>query len=197
MSDYTADFEKAFALTMRFEVGEFFDPTDPETQQGLIQTHEQRRKVGYVNHPNDPGGETKFGIAQNFVPGISVKDITLDQAMHIYYLDYWLIANCNVVPFPLNNMYFDACVNHGTKRGTKLLQEALGMPVSSIDGSFGPHTANVAKNCADVKGASEKYIDAREHFYHAIVDHNPERFTVFLNGWLDRVKRLRDWLSQQ
>ena len=31
---------------------------------------------GYVNDPDDPGGETKFGIAKKFNPDVDIKNLT-------------------------------------------------------------------------------------------------------------------------
>ena len=34
----------------------------------------------YVNHPKDPGGETKFGITKRSYPGVNIKTLTLAKA---------------------------------------------------------------------------------------------------------------------
>ena len=44
---------------------------------------------GYVNHPSDPGGETKFGISKRAYPGEDIAGLTLQHAKNIYYRDYW------------------------------------------------------------------------------------------------------------
>ena len=44
---------------------------------------------GYVNDPNDPGGETKYGIAKNSHPNVDIANLTLDQAKAIYKTEYW------------------------------------------------------------------------------------------------------------
>ena len=45
---------------------------------------------GYVNDPNDPGGETKYGISKHAYPHEDIKGLTRDRAMAIYYRDFWL-----------------------------------------------------------------------------------------------------------
>ena len=44
----------------------------------------------YTNDPKDPGGETKYGIAKSSHPNIAIQDLTLVQALEIYYQDYWI-----------------------------------------------------------------------------------------------------------
>ena len=44
---------------------------------------------GYVNDPDDLGGETNFGIAKRFYPDVDIKNLTKDEASDIYRRDYW------------------------------------------------------------------------------------------------------------
>jgi lysozyme family protein len=45
---------------------------------------------GYVDDPQDPGGETKYGISKRAYPHEDIKDLSRDRAVEIYYHDYWL-----------------------------------------------------------------------------------------------------------
>lgn len=92
---------------------------------------------GYVNDPNDRGGETKFGISKKQYPELNIKDLTLDKAKDIYYTDYWLRAHCNEMHYALAFEVFDAAVNHGQTKAIMLLQEALDV---ADDGKIGPVT---------------------------------------------------------
>ena len=40
---------------------------------------------GYVNHPDDPGGETKFGISKRSYPDVNIAALTLDDSKLIYF----------------------------------------------------------------------------------------------------------------
>ena len=42
---------------------------------------------GYVNNPNDKGGETKYGISKRAYPNLDIKNLTLKKAEEIYYND--------------------------------------------------------------------------------------------------------------
>lgn len=190
---YSKEFDSAFALLMTSEVGSWFNPADPGTQQGLIETAAQRKAVGYVNHPADPGGETKFGVAQASHPPVVVKTLTLDQSKEIYYNGYWLSAHCDKITSPLSAMLVDAAVNHGTSQATKFLQTALGL---KSDGSWGPQTMNAVTTCADIKTVCSKYLDARQKFFDRLVVTKPQ-LAVFKNGWNARITMLRAWLLKQ
>jgi lysozyme family protein len=92
---------------------------------------------GYVDHPADPGGRTKYGISQRAYPGEDIAALTLQRAKAIYLRDYWGPAGCALVPDALRFELFDAAVNHGVKQAVRLLQRAAGV---ADDGVIGPAT---------------------------------------------------------
>ena len=77
---------------------------------------------GYVNDPNDLGGETKYGITKRFYPDVDIKNLTKEQAKTIYHTDYWRRGRCDEVPSYLRHIYFDMCVNFGQGGAVKVLQ---------------------------------------------------------------------------
>ena len=48
-----------------------------------------REEGGYTNNPNDPGGETNYGICKRNYPNLDIKGLTRAQAIAIYRRDYW------------------------------------------------------------------------------------------------------------
>ena len=92
---------------------------------------------GYVNNPDDPGGETKFGISKRSYPGEDIAGMTLDRAKAIYQRDYWGPAGCDAVPDSIKFHLFDSAVNNGVVRAVKTLQQAV---CEGVDGVLGPLT---------------------------------------------------------
>ena len=45
---------------------------------------------GYVFDPDDLGGETNWGISKRQYPDLDIKSLTREDAIDIYYKDYWL-----------------------------------------------------------------------------------------------------------
>jgi Glycosyl hydrolase 108 len=75
---------------------------------------------GYVSNPNDPGGETKYGISKRAYPHLDIKNLTLDQAKEIYYQDYWLPSEAPRQPYPKSLILFDIAVLTGVGRAKTL-----------------------------------------------------------------------------
>ena len=68
---------------------------------------------GYVNDPNDAGGETKYGISKRAYPNVDIKQLTLDEAKAIYLRDYWTHCACDTMPWERALCVFDCAVNQG------------------------------------------------------------------------------------
>lgn len=71
---------------------------------------------GYINHVEDPGGETKYGISKRAYPDVDIKTLTKAQAEDIYHRDYWLKAGCETLSWPDCLVQFDTAVNMGVGR---------------------------------------------------------------------------------
>lgn len=189
--EFTKEFDYAFNHAMLFEVGPHWDPLDDDVIVGRISSKEQRRKVGYVNDPDDTGGETKYGIAANANPSVDIKNLNLQQAKEIYFEEYWLDGGCDKLPYPLNVLHFDGCVNHGNTRAIKYLQMSLGIEPQTSN--VGPKTTALA-NSINVFSICASIIDLRTKFYKAIVANKPSQ-AKFLNGWLRRINSMADYVK--
>ena len=97
---------------------------------------------GYVNDPDDPGGETKYGISKRAYPNENISALTLDRAKELYRRDYWQPLRCEEMPWPLSMLVFDCGVNQGNQVAAKTLQKALGV---AQDGSLGNVTMSKAR----------------------------------------------------
>ena len=84
------------------------------------------REGGYVNDPNDRGGETNFGISSKANPDVDVANLTREQAIEIYRKRYWEAANVDSYPEHMQGAIFDAAVNHGVAAAKRLARDAGG-----------------------------------------------------------------------
>lgn len=132
---------------------------------------------GYSNHPEDPGGETKFGIAKKFYPKLDIKNLTREEAIAIYKRDYWDKNNMAEIPIYLRLAYFDCVVNQGAGAAVKILQRALGVTPDMI---FGPKTRQALLN--EGVGVVQKFLSERMLHYTRL-----HHFDTFGRGWTKRL----------
>lgn len=92
---------------------------------------------GYVNNPKDPGGETNWGISKRSYPNVSISTLTRNQAVAIYYRDFWLKAHCEELSDGAGYQLVDSAVNSGISQSIRFMQRALGV---AEDGVYGPVT---------------------------------------------------------
>jgi lysozyme family protein len=100
---------------------------------------------GYVNNPDDPGGETNWGITvavarENGFLG-AMRDMDAEVAKAIYLKRYWLPA-FDELPYPVAFQVFDGAVNSGVGQAVRWLQRAVGV---ADDGKLGPVTLGAAQ----------------------------------------------------
>jgi len=187
---YTKAFEHAINHAMLYEVGGFWDVNTPGVKEGLIGTKAQRKAVGYVNDPDDRGGETKYGVAKNANMDLDITNIDWEAAKRVYYKRYWLTGDCNDLPSKLAVLHFDGCVNHGVGRAARFLQTAAG---ATADGDIGPATLR-AVSSKDEIDLCNSVCDQREAFYQRIIDNNPSQ-AKYKNGWFRRIKEMREFVT--
>src|SRR5215472_10215331 len=80
---------------------------------------------GYVNNPGDPGGETRFGISKREYPELDIGALTREQAIAIYFRDWWQRYRYGEMPGLLAAKVFDLAVNIGPEHAARCLQRAL------------------------------------------------------------------------
>jgi lysozyme family protein len=139
---------------------------------------------GWVNNPNDPGGETNLGVTkrvwEEYVghPVKTLKDLSKDDVAPLYELKYWRPCYCEVLPRGLDFVVFSMGVNAGPGRSVKLLQQSIGCVP---DGVIGPKTRELisSSNGADI---IKKFSETRREYYRAL-----KTFPIFGKGWLARV----------
>lgn len=105
---------------------------------------------GYVNDPQDPGGETNYGISKRNYSRLDIRNMTRDMAVQIYYDDYWKRYGYGMIASDdLAAKVFDMAVNMGAKRAHMILQEAINRTTPwrlAVDGILGPLTIEAINN---------------------------------------------------
>lgn len=162
---------------------------------------------GYVNHPNDPGGETKYGItkttARSYGYSGSMKDLPKDLARKIY--KDWYITKPRLdkvidISPAVGHKVIDAGVNVGISRSVKWLQRALNIlsregqdyPKISEDGVVGQQTLNAYRSLQARRGSKQscelvlKLMDIQQG-QHYINQNKPS----FITGWIsNRIENI-------
>jgi lysozyme family protein len=139
---------------------------------------------GYVNDPLDAGGETNFGISKRAYPNLDIRNLTVDQAKHIYFNDYWNpIRGDLIVTNELAYHVFDMAVNAGTGAAARLLQRIVG---TTDDGVIGPVTLKAIDRYPSIGRLIGEYKFSRARHYALIVAKNHSQVR-FLRGWINRI----------
>jgi lysozyme family protein len=147
-----------------------------------------KHEGGYVHDPNDPGGETKYGISKRAYPDLDIKNLTVEQAREIYYRDYYLKVKADKIPDKqLALELFDMAVNAGVAHAVMMLQELVH---TRRDGVFGPKTLSCVKGYPQRAALLWKYKYKRLQYYIGLVRKNPA-LSRFLHGWANRVEQTK------
>jgi hypothetical protein len=117
----------------------------------------------YENDPDDPGGETRYGIDKRSHPKEDIRNMTADRASQIYWDEYYMKHRCDHMRAPLDWILFNACVNCGWLRASKLLIESEGSP--------------------------GRFIQAQAAFYRRLAALKPKA-QKYLKGWINRLNDL-------
>lgn len=90
---------------------------------------------GWSDHPDDPGGQTMYGVTdavwqawlkKQGLKSTLVRNITRAQALEIYFEEYWLACGANKLAPGVDLATYDASVNSGISRGRKWLLASIG-----------------------------------------------------------------------
>ena len=81
-----------------------------------------REDGALTDDPKDPGGLTKFGVAQRAHPDVDVASLTLSQALEIYHREYWTVLNADSLDLGMAIAAMDSTVNCGMSRTQEWLR---------------------------------------------------------------------------
>lgn len=136
----------------------------------------------YSNDPNDPGGETRWGVTKKYYPKIVIKN-KADAVK--FYTDRWVEWQCDQLPIGVDVVFFDGCVKDGLVTTTKLLQNTLNRAYGCSlkeDGKLGIHTLQACESKPGLAFAflirRLQYMSSREVWVH----YGP--------GWTNRLMKV-------
>lgn len=133
---------------------------------------------GYVNHKDDPGGETKWGIAKRSYPHLDIKNLTKEEAKEIYYHDFWKPLAAWALPKSFAFQALDATVNHGAGNTLRWIQRTVGV---ADDGWIGPHSLHAIRQ-TDPVDLVLGFFAERLEFYTKL-----RGWPTFGRGWALRI----------
>ena len=155
-----------------------------------------RLEGGYVNHPLDRGGPTKYGVILSVwkeyghdkdgdgdIDADDIKKLSEDDAHYIAKKIFWdffqadSIINQSVAEFIVDWGY-----NSGRKTVAKIVQRLVEV---SVDGIVGPISL-AAINCADQQKLFDTLKIERYVFLNNIIKRKPDQI-VFYKGWMNRI----------
>lgn len=169
-----------------------------------------KEEGGLVDHPNDPGGITNFGISLRWAlqtddrdrDGFQDADINRDGKVNAddirqltkartasLYRAYWWdeYRYGQIEDQALASRVFSMSVNMGASRAHKLLQRAVGAcaPRITVDGLLGPKSRSAIACCHP--GALLAALKAEQAGFYRLLAATKPRFKPFLQGWLNRA----------
>lgn len=156
----------------------------------FVLSHEK----SYSKDPDDPGGETVWGISRRYHPswsGWPLVDVFQNSKIFLitavlslvrdFYWSMWTKYLCDQLPRPVAFALFDSIVNCGPK-AVKWLQKGIKDQENEIkiDGLIGPITISLAKKCQPWRLAMD-LLGSRMKFYIG------KRNSKYWDGWMIRV----------
>ncbi len=138
---------------------------------------------GYINDPDDPGGETRYGISKRSYPGEDIANLSIERAEALYKRDFWIpIFGDQIENQGIANSIFDFAVNAGLHVSEELAQIVVRTPV---DGTIGKQTLQAINNInIDMFLFSFKVEKIKR--YIVICNKRPESKKYFF-GWVVRA----------
>ncbi len=173
---------------------------------------------GLSDHPADRGGLTAYGASVKFVKGIantqpgrdflhqigvrlpvtpeSMRQITPDQVASMFKYKVWSPLGLDAIPLRSAICLYDMAVNSGTSASVRTAQRGYNRCVLhgvklAEDGILGPLTRKALSQ--DTDAVIKAMLDMRVAFVEAIA-RNDESQHAFLQGWLNRINGLRNYV---
>jgi lysozyme family protein len=157
-----------------------------------------------VDHANDPGGATNYGVSLRFLrnEGIDIGGdgdideadvlaISPEKSGGIYKEKFWEPCHCEEIrSVAIATKVFDMAVNMGQRQAYKLVQRAINEASSknlTVDGIVGKKTLSAINK---LEKEDFRLLDAirkqQADFYENLIESKPD-LSAFRLGWLRRA----------
>lgn len=159
-----------------------------------------RREGGFVDHPDDRGGPTKYGITIKTLSRYldraatreDVRALNPDQAAEIYVRYYVAEPRFDALPATIAPFIVDTGVHSGPRMAARLLQRVIneaGFGPIDVDGVAGTATRRQALAASQGMGPYflAALIIARLNFLERLIAADPSQ-KAFERGWKARLK---------
>ncbi len=135
-----------------------------------------------------------------------IKACTKKQAAKLMHDNFWKNLHCESLPLSLALVLYDAAVNMGESRATRILQEVCNVvgeahldvfEALKVDGICGPKTITLCATLGEFGldfYAARMVVRQRINFY-VNLSRNNQNFAVFLDGWKNRCQSLLEHLA--
>ncbi len=142
-----------------------------------------------ANHPDDPGGETCYGISKRSYPDLDIGGLTKEDAIEIYRRDFWDKYGYDRIEIDtLAFMLFDQAVLMGPMTAHRMIQAVLRKDLEDldieVDGILGEATI-ITINALNPANLISRFKARAERHYRSL--DKPK----FLDGWLNRLNSWR------
>lgn len=150
----------------------------------------------FVDHPDDRGGPTKFGITKKSlsrtrgraVTTNDIHELTRAEAKTIYEADYVTPVRGDDMSYgPLRLAAIDYAIHSGPRTAVKAMQEIVGV---TTDGIIGPITWNAITHYNE-RGLFVRLMSHRLTFLTRIVSRDTSQVS-FVYGWGKRLAKILD-----
>lgn len=150
----------------------------------------------FVDHPDDNGGPTKFGITKKTLSGFrgksvltnDVHELTRDEAKKIYCTRYVEpVCGDEYSYAPLRLAVIDYAIHSGTRRVTRVIQEIV---ETKRDGILGPITLQAIFEFGE-RALFVRLMSERLVFLTRLVSNDPTQ-SSFIYGWGKRIALILD-----
>lgn len=148
-----------------------------------------RIEGGYVNDPDDPGGETNFGITRRTANQYGyvgrMINMTKNEAKEIYRQAFWNGSLASNIMHDAAFHIYLLSIHSGNRQAILILQRALGLNADGIPGVDTMNAISKASESLLIEAICYRTLD----FY---VQISPKTKYKYIQGWRNRLLHSRN-----